>query len=403
MSRKKSEPNRLNFTKAAIANLPSPTTGRVVYHDTGCDNLTLVVSATSRTFYWYGRSGGRPARLCVGNVTRTSVDDARKKVRRLSSARDDGRDPKAERAARKEEATLSELWTAYLEHHAKPKKRTWKDDERQYNKYLAEFRHKRLSALTQSMIAAWHSRMGKKYGHTQANRTKSLLSAMYSKGSRAVGYDGANPCKGVASFPEQSRERFLLPTEMSAFFSALAKESVFWQQFFAVTLFTGSRRGNVASMEWREIDLDNAAWHLPGAKTKNKKATPIGLCEPVVAILRARQAERGDNEYVFPGMVSKGNKHVVNPTHCWERIRAASGLRDLRMHDLRRSMGSWLAAAGVNLPIIGKALGHVDLRSTQVYSRLQLDPVREAVSASAERMMKTAKVEILSGKIKNCG
>ena len=64
------------------------------------------------------------------------------------------------------------------------------------------------------------------------------------------------------------------------------------------------------------------------------------------------------------------------------------------MHDLRRTQGSWQAAMGISLAIIGKSLGHADLKSTQVYSRLQLDPVKDAVSRASGAMVEAAGVQI---------
>ena len=67
---------------------------------------------------------------------------------------------------------------------------------------------------------------------------------------------------------------------------------------------------------------------------------------------------------------------------------------DLHMHDLRRTQGSWQAAMGISLAIIGKSLGHADLKSTQVYSRLQLDPVKDAVGRASGAMVEAAGVQI---------
>ena len=60
---------------------------------------------------------------------------------------------------------------------------------------------------------------------------------------------------------------------------------------------------------------------------------------------------------------------------------------DLRIHDLRRTLGSWQAATGASLPIIGKSLGHKSLAATQIYARLNLDPVRASVSKATDAML----------------
>jgi integrase len=60
---------------------------------------------------------------------------------------------------------------------------------------------------------------------------------------------------------------------------------------------------------------------------------------------------------------------------------------DLRMHDLRRTLGSWATMTGANLTIVGKVLGHRSHQSSAVYARMNLDPVREAVEKASGSML----------------
>ncbi len=64
-----------------------------------------------------------------------------------------------------------------------------------------------------------------------------------------------------------------------------------------------------------------------------------------------------------------------------------AALKDLRIHDLRRTFGSWQAATGASLTIIGASLGHKDVSTTQIYARLSVDPVREAVAKATTAML----------------
>ena len=63
------------------------------------------------------------------------------------------------------------------------------------------------------------------------------------------------------------------------------------------------------------------------------------------------------------------------------------GMLDLRIHDLRLTLGSWSAMNGASLTVIGKMLGHRSMASTEVYSRLNMDPVRNAVEGAAAKML----------------
>ena len=99
--------------------------------------------------------------------------------------------------------------------------------------------------------------------------------------------------------------------------------------------------------------------------------------------------------YVFPSVLALGKPstrpHVTDPKASWRRVLIRAGLSDLRPHDLRRSIGSWMALGGVGLPIIGAALGHKDQRSTTVYARLNDGAVRAAMELATSAMLTAGK------------
>ena len=106
-------------------------------------------------------------------------------------------------------------------------------------------------------------------------------------------------------------------------------------------------------------------------------------------VLRRRWEERREGDvYVFASVGRTG--HLVEPKGAWARILRRAGIGDLRIHDLRRTLGSWQAAAGVSLPIIGKSLGHKSAAATQVYSRLSLEPVAAAVDLAAMAIVRAS-------------
>jgi len=66
-------------------------------------------------------------------------------------------------------------------------------------------------------------------------------------------------------------------------------------------------------------------------------------------------------------------------------------LENLRIHDLRRSMGSWMTIGGTSLLIVGKALGHKSSHATAIYAQLNLDLVRSAMDQAMEAMNRNRK------------
>jgi hypothetical protein len=79
--------------------------------------------------------------------------------------------------------------------------------------------------------------------------------------------------------------------------------------------------------------------------------------------------------------------NLRSPKQAWARIRKAAGVPDLQVHDLRRTLGSWLAASGYSLPLIGRALNHSNVSTIAIYARLNLDPVRQALEQNATLML----------------
>lgn len=156
-----------------------------------------------------------------------------------------------------------------------------------------------------------------------------------------------------------------------------------WRDFFWMCLFTGARKGNVLRMRWQQLDLSLCLWQIPADEFKNGEDHCLPLSAGAMAILQRREGVHP--VWVFPGDGPRG--HLVEAKRAWERIKRRSGLTDVTIHDLRRTVGSYMAINGVDLVTIKETLGHKDLRSTLVYARLNLAPVKLALEAVQERWL----------------
>ena len=389
--------DRFAFTAARLAALPAPTDGRATYRDARCQGLTLTVSSTGgKVFYLYRRIAGRPRRVRLGRFPDLPVADARRAVQEHVGAIAAGRDPSAARRAAKNAPTLAEAFAHYLETHAKVHNRTWRGDERRYTRHLAAWGKRRLEKITTRDVAALHSRIGRTARY-QANRVLSLLSVVWNTCRRAGLIRGANPCEDVKHFREQSRDRFLDAKELRRFLAALADEpDTDARDVFALCLLTGARRGNVQAMRWADLDLARGVWRIPETESKNAEPLLTILAPPAVGVLERRRREAGDpppSPWVFPASRSRSG-HLEEPKKAWAALVERAGLEGLRMHDLRRTLGSWQAGLGVSLPVIGRSLGHKSLQATQVYARLDLDSVRTAVCAATSAMLAVAEAPV---------
>ena len=105
---------------------------------------------------------------------------------------------------------------------------------------------------------------------------------------------------------------------------------------------------------------------------------------PPAAVVLARQPRIEGVPWVFPGQGHKGP--LVGLQKVWGAVRAAAGLDDLRVHDLRHAFASVAVASGESLYITGKLLGHARPETTARYAHLADDPVQAAAGRVAGRL-----------------
>ena len=419
----------IGFTKLKIEALPAPPAGtRAVYHDSKGAGLQLRITDKGiKTFSVFRRiKGGAPERVTLGRFPDVSVENARRRAEELTGIMAKGDSPAKDLRIKRQEMTLSDLFDEYMTRRAALNK--WPEKARtHYRLYLAHWGNRKISSLTPSEVDKWHkglpAEMNKRRerikaeiaaagagksdytppkgfkttpisGEVSANHALKLLHAMFAMAQEERIWQGDNPAHGRKKFKERSRERFIQADELPRFFKALADEAnETMRHYFLLSLLTGARRANVLAMRWQDVNLDRAEWRIPD--TKNDTPQTITLTAEAIDVLKKQKAVNEANAkaegdaatrgvYVFESHGKSG--HLEEPKKGWERILSRAGLADLRIHDLRRTMGSWQAKTGASLAIIGKSLNHKTHNATQIYARLDLDPVRESVERATAAM-----------------
>eukprot|EP01038_Epipyxis_sp_PR26KG_P018243 gene18243-25666_t len=157
---------------------------------------------------------------------------------------------------------------------------------------------------------------------------------------------------------------------------------------------TGARRGEIEGLKWRELDMDRRRIVLSSDRSKTG-ARRIPLSNAAMETLA--QIPR-DSLFVFPAQRPNSTSgHTQALPRVWDRIRIEADLPDLRLHDLRHSFASFAAEAGASLQLIGKALGHTQIKTTERYAHLRDDPLQAMVDLVGERFenMVRKKVEVV--------
>jgi integrase len=186
-----------------------------------------------------------------------------------------------------------------------------------------------------------------------------------------------NPALGIKKPPVRKMERFLSEQEIALLATALTEDVIrtgnpYPAAAIKLLLLTGARRGEILSLQWQHVDFERKCLRLPDSKTGAKV---IYLNAPGLEIL-VNLPRLSNNSYVFPG--KHENRPLGGMDKLWSRVRAAAGLKDVRLHDLRYSFASIGVAGGVSLPLIGALLGHKHASTTGRYSHLSADPLRAA-------------------------
>jgi integrase len=386
--------NQFNFTQAAIEKLPIPENGRAHYYDIKVPELELRITQNGiKTFNYYKWRKGhkKPDRIYIGNYPALSIEWVRERARIIGGDIARGLHPKEQERYK---ITLIEFFPIYMERWNKKHKKAERDDRSSFdgrikNSFIAK---KPLGQINRQDILKLHSEIGQT-APIRANRILSLLSIIFNKAIEWE-YIKENPCKNIKRFKEKSRERFLLKDEIPNFFKALDFLKPKYKTYFLVLLFTGARSANVKAMRWQDINFAHKTWSL--SETKNGTSQLIPLSDAVLEMLKERKGD--DKIWVFPSDTSTSG-HLEEAKKHWSLLRKISKLPDLRMHDLRRTLGSWQAINGVSLAVIGKSLNHKSMQATQIYARLSIDPIRAAMHSAQQAIMNHS---VASGPLNDC-
>lgn len=265
--------------------------------------------------------------------------------------------------------------------------------------------------------------------------------------------DHINPARGIDRFKEQKRDRWITPTELPYLAAAInAEPNQTARHALWLYLLTGTRKSELLKARWDDVDTERAELCL--ADTKAGRTHCIPLSGPAMALLREIPRQPGNPYILpgkGPRGATESAKaaapsHLVNISKPWLRVKTAATLArwrevpevtslidrlteqraatkskhaakdwtpaptlaeireaaalealdlppaigDVRLHDLRRTVGSWLAQAGNSLHLIGRVLNHSNASTTQGYARFAEDSVRTALEQHGAKILGAA-------------
>ena len=375
--------NRAKITKRVV-DAAKPGSKDAMFWDPELKGFGLKVTPKGKKVYlvqYRVKSSGRLRKYTIGtHGSPWTPDGARDEAKSILGMVADGDDPADKKAdAGVTIRTLCDEYLLHMEGRSKPKSIA---AARKYiERFISPLLGKRIVAdITHADIAYVHSKL--KATPIQANRVRSLLSNLLTLAEvRGVRPLHTNPCRYVTPFKEKKHERSLSPDELGRLGTTLSDNEKHAGPYVVgairLLLFTGSRVGEILSLQWDWIDWDKAEALLPDSKTGAKT---IHFPAPAMQVLSEIPRVEGNPHVIVGRNPGKALQNLRTP---WLRIRKAAELEDVRLHDLRHAYASVAVSSGMGLPIIGKLLGHSQTQTTQRYAHLASDPVKAAAEKVA--------------------
>lgn len=260
--------------------------------------------------------------------------------------------------------SLADFLEEYGEYSCRTKARsTWRADELALRKLIdALGSDQPLARITRKDIDTWLSQLTVRT--TSKNVYLRHLRAAFNQ-AVAWGYLKESPLKGVKEFRTQrARPRFLTNEEIARLLAAEPDHrfTALWKFY----LLTGCRRGEALQLQARDINWSRKEITVTNTKTKVPKTIRI---TPALAEVLAGLPQVGR---LFPWSADFVSHHFLFTAR-------AAGL-NCRLHDLRHTFASHLAAAGVDIYTIQKLLDHTEIKTTQIYAHLSPGKLEEALN-----------------------
>lgn len=210
------------------------------------------------------------------------------------------------------------------------------------------------------------------------------------------GYASENPfCKYKLPKKQRNRPDFITEAELGLILQRLEskafkigcskakrKSLLMIYDIVKTGFYSGMRLGELLNLRWENVSLSKNTITVGDHRfvTKGKKQRTIPMCEKLSKCIKQRAQSKGQSvEYVF-GVSAKRTltKDYVSKT--FKEICRAAGIDErIKFHSLRHSFASYLAQQGVSPYHIKELLGHASVTTTEIYSHLNEDVLKQAI------------------------
>ncbi|RAI45334.1 hypothetical protein CH341_04470 [Rhodoplanes roseus] len=350
----------MRLTRSGVTNLTlAPGRPYQIFWDEALRGFGVRVNPTGKVWVVQYRIDGKSRRETIGRVDTVPLDLAREEARKTLARVQLGENPREERARAKAQRAL--VLEAVIERYLQQaktrlKSRSLQEVERHLRKHWRPLHETPLSALDRRVLALRLEEIARDSGPIASNRARAALSALLSY-ALSMGLLETNPLVGTFKAGEEiRRDHVLTDQELQAVWTS-SENSDYGRAVKLLTL-TGQRREEVGSMRWAELDLPNALWTIPSARTKNGLTHEVPLSSLAVKLL-SNTPQLVGRDLVFGAGAGGYSGWSKAKRDLDERIARSAALRPWRLHDLRRTVATGMANLGVQPHVVEAVLNHI--------------------------------------------
>lgn len=301
------------------------------------------------------------------------ITDARKWIQDTESSIREGRHFKTSEAKKH---TAKELIDRYIKEILPRKPKSFVDQKIQLDWWKDNIGAYLLSDITPSLITEYRGKLlsepskrgGIKRTDATANRYCAVLSHCFTTAFKEWEWMQENPMLRIKKLKEpRGRVRFLSDEEREKLMQACKEsQSQFLYLLVVLAISTGTRKMELCSLTWDDVDLSRSMITLHDTKNGDRRSLPlVGLAKD---LMKSHYKNRNENtNLVFPA------KNLQNPIDIrtpFETALEKAEIEDFRWHDLRHSCASYLAMNGATSAEIAGVLGHKTLSMVKRYSHI---------------------------------
>lgn len=394
-----------------IKGLKPPTKKRdKQYSDTIVPGLRLRVTENgTKSFAFQYRINGKSKRYTIGKYPTLKLAEARRVAREIAETVSKGIDPQAEKVERRDDLTVKELAEKFKEQHLPDLKKSTQTDykERLNNVIIPALGNYIAKDIEADDILDLLEDIADR-APIQSNRVRAILSSMYTYGQKRR-YVKINPVLIIPRLgKENQRERFFTENEIRKIWAIIDDLDNPVRSLLKLLFITGQRLGETRQMKWSQIeykkrievvDKDNPQktktilvdlWTIPKELTKAKREHKLPLSPMAVDLLDQLKVITGGSEYVFQSPL------IDDQPITWIQWHARSirdlgkvenengekiGVDDFRIHDIRRTVTSYMAQLQIDRTVLGKVLNHKQMAGdnhvTASYDRYDYMPEKK--------------------------